>query len=97
MKFQDRFGDLITVKQLVETILEKQPKTRNNDTDLYFACCRELGAKTLEDAEKIGLSIISVHKLRQKIQNTEGKFQPEVETSKVRQENEERMREYFRS
>ena len=49
--------ELRTVKELVEHVLETKPKTRNSDTLLYIEACKYLGAKTLDDLEKIKLKL----------------------------------------
>lgn len=69
--------EMETVKQLVEHILESKPKTRNSDTLLYLEACKYLGAETLDDIETINLNVISIHKIRQIIQNKEGRFLPD--------------------
>jgi hypothetical protein len=79
-------SELNSVKKLVLYILEKYPETRNNDTKLYLQCARELGAKTLDDLERINLSIVSVHKVRQPIQNKLGLFKSDKKTKEKREQ-----------
>jgi hypothetical protein len=69
--------------------------TRNSDTKLYIQCARELGAKTLDDLERIPLSIVSVHKARQPIQNKLGLFKPSKDVEDKRLEKQMEMKEYF--
>lgn len=87
--------ELRTVKELVEHILEVKPKTRNSDTLLYIEACKYLGAKTLEDLEKIKLNIISVHKIRQVIQNKEGRFLPDENVKEERARRRWEVKDYM--
>ena len=87
--------ELRTVKELVEHILETKPKTRNSDTLLYIESCKYLGAKTLEDLEKIKLNIISVHKIRQVIQNKEGRFLPDENVKEERTRRRWEVKDYM--
>lgn len=72
----DTIKEFESVKELVLRVLSKNKEARNNDTILYIACCEHLGAKSIKDIKKMNLSIITVHKLRQKIQNQEGLYLP---------------------
>ena len=65
-----------TIKEMLYSVMTKHPETRSDDTLLYVKCCEEMGAKNLSDLPKMGISIISVHKMRQVIQNKEKKFLP---------------------
>ena len=87
--------ELRTVKELVEHILETKPKTRNSDILLYIEACKYLGAKTLEDLEKIKLNIISVHKIRQVIKNKEGRFLPDENVKEERARRRWEVRDYM--
>lgn len=87
--------ELRTVKELVEHVLETKPKTRNSDTLLYIEVCKYLGAKSLEDLEKIKLNIISVHKTRQVIQNKEGKFLPDENVTEERARRRWEVKDYM--
>ena len=87
--------ELRTVKELVEHILETKQKTRNSDTLLYIEACKHLGAKTLEDLEKIKLNIISVHKIRQVIQNKEDRFLPDENVKEERARRRWEVRDYM--
>lgn len=82
-------------KSLILHVLEKHEETRNSDTKLYIQCCRELGATTLEELENINLNIITIHKIRQVIQNKENRFLPIEIVKKVRAEREGAIREYM--
>ena len=83
-------------KKLIEKVLEEVPRTRDSDTMLYLECLKRLGVRNFSEAEVCGLSIVSVHKLRQEIQNKEKRFQPTDDTKRMRREREETIREYFR-
>lgn len=87
--------EFATVKSLVSYVLENNHKTRNSDTYLYQECCKRLGAKIIDDISKINLNMISVHKLRQVIQNKEGKFLPDKNVVEMRSERAEKVREYM--
>jgi hypothetical protein len=85
-----------SLKDFVESVLERYPETRNSDTLLYTQCCRELGAKTIEDINKINLNVISIHKIRQVIQNKEGKYLPDEKVKEMRNKRKWDIREYMR-
>lgn len=65
-----------SLKELLKRVLAKCPETRSDDTKLFIQCCKELGATTLDDLYNMNISIISVHKTRQVIQNKEKLYQP---------------------
>jgi hypothetical protein len=85
-----------SLKDFVESVLEKYPQVRNSDTKLYIQCCRELGAKTIDDLYKLNLNIVSVHKVRQIIQNKEGKWLPDEKVRENRNKRRWDIREYMR-
>lgn len=87
--------ELNTVKDLVSHILETKPHTRNSDTQLYIEACKHMGAKTIEDMEKMNLSIISVHKIRQVIQNKEGLFLADEEVKTERSRRRWEVKDYM--
>ncbi|MDT9683446.1 hypothetical protein RND61_15465 [Streptomyces sp. TRM76323] len=87
--------ELNTVKELVEKVLSRNVATRSNDTKLYLECCKELGCKTMKDIERMNLSIITVHKLRQVIQNKEGHYNPAKEVLAIREKRHVSIREYM--
>jgi len=86
---------LNTIKDLVEHTLEYYPETRANDTTLYLKCCEELGAKDLKDLHIMDLSIISVHKMRQVIQNKEGRFKADVNVQMARHRRASDIKDYM--
>lgn len=85
------------LRELLLKVLQKYPSTRNSDTLLYIYCCKELGAKTVDDLMKTNLNVISVHKLRQVIQNKEGLYLPDKEIADMRKDRETKIRDYMRS
>lgn len=89
-------AELNSVKTLVTSVLADNPETRSNDTKLYLECCRKLGATTFNDIYEMGLSIISVHKARQVVQNKEKMYLPEPEVTENRKHRCEDVREYMR-
>lgn len=84
-----------SLKDFVSSVLEKYPETRNNDTVLYTQCCRELGAKTIDDLNRLNLNIVSVHKVRQIIQNKEGKWLPDEKVRENRNKRRWDIKEYM--
>lgn len=92
---EDIANELDTVKQLVTRVLSENKATRNNETLLYLECCRKLGAKSIDDIEKMNLSIITVHKMRQVIQNKDGLFKSDVEVRKQRANRATKIKDYM--
>lgn len=88
--------EMNTVKDLVSHVLCNHPQTRNNDTLLYLECCKVLGAKNINDMVEMNLSIISVHKIRQQIQNKDKMFLPDENVKEVRKVRKYQIREYMR-
>jgi hypothetical protein len=84
-------------KAFVTYVLEHYPDTRNSDNKLYVQCCKLLGAETMDDIQDLNLSIVTVHKVRQKIQNKEGKFLPDDNVKVVREQREVEVRDYMRN
>lgn len=84
-----------TTKELVKHILENFPETRSSDNKLYIKCAQHLGAKTLSDLESIKLNLVSVHKLRQMIQNKEGLFKAPKEVQEMRAERSEEVKQFM--
>lgn len=84
-----------TVKELAEYVLENNPKTRNSDTVLYVEMCKLLGAKSIDDIPKIGLNMITVHKVRQVIQNKDGKYLPDEVTKEIRKVRNSSIKTYM--
>lgn len=87
--------ELNSVKKLVLRVLEQYPETRNSDNKLYIQCAKELGAETIDDLMGINLNIISVHKVRQKIQNRDGMFLPNKEVAEERSERQMSFKDWM--
>lgn len=87
--------ELMTVKELVEKVLSRDIESRSNDTKLYLRCCEELGCKTMNDIEKLNLSIITVHKIRQVVQNKDGHYKPSKEVLDNREKRRTTIAEYM--
>ena len=85
-KIKEEFG---TVKKLVMVTLRDYPETRNNDTVLLCQICDTLGIAKISELRKSGISIISVHKTRQYIQNRDLLFRPTKEVLEFREERAE--------
>lgn len=88
--------ELNTVKDLVLYVLGSMPETRSNDTLLYLECCKVLGATSMEDIQDLNLSIISVHKIRQMIQNKDKMYMPDEKAKEVRKKRASEVRQYMR-
>ncbi|WP_416826100.1 hypothetical protein [Ectobacillus polymachus] len=84
-----------TLKDLVSDVLKHDEMARNNDTHLYFECCKKLGATIFDDLEKLNLNITSVHKLRQQIQNKMGLYKPSESVQKERNRRKINIKEYL--
>jgi len=81
------------LKDLICDVLEKYPETRASDNKLYYYCCKKLGKNPSKQLKNDGLSIISVHKYRQLIQNKLGLYRPDDMIIKQRKIRENKMRE----
>jgi hypothetical protein len=88
-------SELNSVKKLVLRVLEHYPETRNSDNKLYIQCAKLLGAKTVDDLDTIGLSIVSLHKCRQRIQNKDCMYLPTKEVAEVRYERQLEFKEWM--
>ncbi|GLI82567.1 hypothetical protein ANABIO32_02540 [Rossellomorea marisflavi] len=82
------------VTNLVSQVLENHPETRTSDNKLYIKCAQYLGAETLSDLENTDLSIISLHKCRQKL-NREGKFLPPQDVLELRRKRGGEVKKYM--
>jgi hypothetical protein len=76
-------------------VLENYPETRNSDTNLYIQCAKELGAYTVDDLMRIKLNIISIHKVRQRIQNHDGMYLPTEDVKQARVERQMSFKEFM--
>lgn len=84
-----------SIRELLISILRENPKSRDSDTILYIEACKKLGAKSLEDVEKLNLNIITVHKIRQVIQNKEGLYPPSESVKSNRNRRKVAIRDYM--
>ena len=84
-----------TLKELVLFVLEEVPATRDSDTILYLYCCKALGCESMLDMLDLELNIISIHKIRQVIQNKEGRFLPSNNVKSIREERELEIKKYM--
>jgi hypothetical protein len=87
--------ELENTTKLVMRVLEQYPETRNSDNKLYIQCAKELGAVTVDDLMGIKLSIVSTHKLRQKIQNSWGMYPPTEDVKQARVERQMSFKEFM--
>lgn len=92
MRQQDVTSEFKNYRQMILGVLEKYPDTRNSDTLLYLQCCEELGAETLDDLRRLNLSIITVHKTRQSIQNKDGLFKANEDIAESRKQRSKEIR-----
>ena len=88
--------ELNTVRELVEHILETKPATRNSDTLLYLEACKYMGANTIDDLQRLNLNIITVHKIRQVVQNRDGMYPPDEKIKKERSRRRVEIRDYMK-
>jgi hypothetical protein len=108
-KRRRRMKELKTIKALVQNILEKSEKARNNDNYLYLMVCETI-AKGRCDLSKVSvvnffLSLSdtgfppfeSVRRSRQKVQAECPWLAPSKAVEELRAENEEAYREFARS
>jgi hypothetical protein len=94
MRISEEFD---SIKDLLYAVLKDHPETRNSDTKLYIKCCEILGAKTTTEMLELPISIISVHKIRQVIQNKEGLYLPDEKVKKIREERNVEARDYMKN
>jgi hypothetical protein len=87
--------ELNSVKKLVLSVLEEFPETRNSDNKLYIQCAKKLGAVYIDDMDKIGLNIISLHKTRQHIQNKLHLYEADKEVQETRAERQLDFRDWM--
>jgi hypothetical protein len=87
--------ELNSVKKLVLRVLEQYPETRNSDNKLYIQCAKELGGVYLDDMDHIGLSIVTLHKCRQRIQNKDLMYLPDKQVAEVRAERQLSFRDWM--
>lgn len=85
-------AEFTTLKELILQVLRDYPETRSSDNKLFIQCAKKLGAETLDDLSKINLNLISLHKIRQKIQNKEGLYLPDKVVQRERQERHEQIK-----
>lgn len=83
-----------SVKDLVIKVLQDKPQTRNSDTLLYLECCRELNATDIDSMERLALNVVTIHKLRQKL-NREGLYLPNDNVMAARKNRSKDVREYM--
>lgn len=88
------FNEFNSVKKLISYVLENHIETRSSDNKLFVKCAEYLGARTLSDLEDIGLSIITIHKTRQKL-NRDGLFLPNADVVEARKERSKHVQEYM--
>lgn len=84
-----------TLKYFLINVMEKYPSTRDSDTRLFVQCCKELGAKSLDDIERLGLNVVSIHKTRQMIQNKLGLCRPSEQVKEVRNKRNFEIKDYM--
>ena len=85
-KIKEEFG---SVKALVMKILRDFPETRNSDNVLLCQICETLGMTKISELRDSPINIISIHKTRQRVQNTLGLYQAPKEVQELREERAE--------
>ncbi len=95
---EDIVQEHMLCKDLVESILERDPACRDDDARLIFRVWAVQGIDIDLDAVELAVmfSSESIRRSRQKIQNTEAKFLPTTfAVAKRRRINEELLREHY--
>lgn len=84
-------SDLRTKRDQVLALLERYPQTRDNDFYLQLMWLRQFGNLSVaipyipfNEIQKLGGSLESVRRVRQKIQNEDGLFPPSLEVQAKR-------------
>jgi hypothetical protein len=90
--------NLQTIKQVVEEVMETDPKTRNSDKWLILQVLRKMGFKIYVDYHELKEmpSFESITRCRRHIQNTEGKLIPERLVDELRQSKQQEYKQTFR-
>lgn len=89
-RIKEEFGSM---KALIMKALRDYPETRNNDTVLLCKICDMVGISRISELRKSKISIISVHKMRQVVQNKDGLYKPVKEVQEMRDEREGALRD----
>jgi len=99
MEKQNLMYKIETLKQLVERILRKDERAREDDLWLYFQVLIHQGHKIFINWENMDTMPRpeSVSRVRRMIQNNQFKFQPNEETLERRNKNFEESRELWRN
>lgn len=84
-----------TYKDLIKEVLRKYDFARDSDTYLYIMCCKYLGVETIEDMIDLNLNVITVHKVRQVVQNKEGLYRASNNVQAVRDERKIDIEKYM--
>lgn len=84
-----------TMENLVESVLEEEPKARSNDVYLYVLCCVALGADDLHDVIDLNLNMMTCHRVRRVIQNDQKILRPSKATQENRKNRKDDIEYYF--
>jgi len=92
-------GEIETLKNLVENILKKDERARNDDLWLYLQVLISQGHKIYINFDELESmpKPESVSRIRRQIQNNENKFTPDEYTQRKRQRNYEESKELWRN
>jgi hypothetical protein len=77
---------------LVLYVLENYEDTRSNDNKLLCKICELMGIEKVKDLYSSNISIITIHKARQKIQNKLGLFNPDESVMSERRKISNRLK-----
>ena len=101
--------ELRTTTELVKEVLQKHPKARNSDNELYYWVCAIIGHKNGIDVHKMSMPLFFLHlrengfpqfetvrRTRQKLQATYPELCGDDNVEGQRKVNEEVFREYAR-
>lgn len=101
--------ELQTTTELVREVLQRHPKARNSDNELYYWVCAIIGHRNGIDVHKMSMPMFFLHlhecgfpqfetvrRTRQKLQATYPELSGSAEVTEQRKEHEEAFREYAR-
>lgn len=95
MNSQNCVSDFKNVRDMVRYILKNYKETRSNDTKLFIKVCEMHNLKTCKDIYNSDISIITIHKARQIIQNKEKLFLPDECVYEERQKMSKILKNYY--
>lgn len=105
----DKSTELINTTELVKSILQRNPKARNDDNFLYYLVCKEVGSRNDIDIESMSMprfflnlrffgfpAFETVRRSRQKLQATYPELAGHQRVEAKRTQYEGKFRDYAR-